>query len=811
MIDTFLRDLTFAWRTLWRRPLPTVAALICLALGLAASTVIFGLVHAVVLKPLPFEDPDELHLVWLHYRARGEDEVALSSKEALDVMEQAEGFDRTAGMIPWYYNLTGGAYPERVVGGRVSSGLFPLLGVEPVLGRGFTAEEQEQLAPVVVLSHGFWQRNHAGDESVLGRTVSIDDEPYTVIGVLPEDFRMPGLPAEIFVPLRLDRASPTPRRVRGVLVATRLGDGVTPDRAQSSLDALAADFEERFPDLYPADSGFGIHLTSLHEQLVGDVRPALFGLGLAVAVVLLIACGNVANLLLAQAAGRSREVALRVTLGARRRDLMRQLLTESVLLALLGGAAGVVVAYWGLQVVTTLDLGDVPRLETASLEPVVVLFALAVSLLTGVLFGLVPAAAASRPSLQGMLKEGSKSTASGGRRSLRNFLVAAEIALALVVLLVAGLALRSLQNLRDVDPGFRTDEVLTAQTFLSRARYPSPESRREFYRRVDERLQALPGVRSAGLVSHLPLGEVDLRGDVEVEGRQGLSDDEKVAAGFRMVTPGYFETLGIPLLRGRLFGSQDHAGAAGTVIVDEGLAERLWPGENPLGRRLKLLNSFDTDWRTVVGVVGQIRQQSLSADADVQLYVPYDQYAMPVVAMAVRTEGDPRTLARPLREAVARVDPLQSVDEVQTAEELVEGSLARSRFHTLLFGLFGGVALVLAAVGVYGLLAHAVVQRRGEIGIRMALGARPGNVLRQVVGEGLSLAGAGLAAGLVLAAILFYGLSRWLADIVVGVSVFDPVTFVAVPLILLVFALAASWLPARRATRVDPVAALQQE
>lgn len=813
MIDAFARDLTFAWRTLWKRPLPTVAALICLALGIAASTVIFGLVHAVVLEPLPFDDPDELHLVWLHYRARGEDEVALSSKEALDVMEQAEGFEDTAGMIPWYYNVTEGDYPERVVGGRVSANLFPLLGAEPYRGRTFSPEEQEQLAPVVVLSHAYWERNYAGDESVLGRTLSLEDEPYTIIGILSEDFQMPGLPASIFVPLRLDRSSPTPRRVRGVLVPARLADGVTAEKVQTSLDGIAADFEERFPDLYPADSGFGLHLTPLHEQLVGDVRPALFALALAVAVLLLIACGNVANLLLAQAAARSREVALRVTLGAQRRDLVRQLLTESVLLAVLGGVVGILLAYWGLRAVTVADLGlgEVPRLDRASLEPVVVAFALGISLLTGVLFGLVPALAASRPNLQGMLKEGSKSTASGGRRSLRNVLVAAEIALALVVLLMAGLALRSLEHLRDVDPGFRTDRVLLAQTFLSRARYPSPDSRRAFYRRIEEGLQVLPGVRAAGLVSHLPLGDVDLRGDVEVEGRQGLSDDEKVAAGFRMVTPGYFEAMGIPLRRGRAFGSQDHAEAPGTVIVDEKLAERLWPGDNPLGQRLKLLNSFDTDWRTVVGVVGRIRQQSLAADADMQLYVPFEQYALPIVAMVVHTEGEPYDLARSLRETVTRVDPLQSVDDVETAAERVEGSLGRTRFHTLLFSLFGGVALVLAAVGVYGLLAHAVAQRQGEIGIRMALGARPGNVLRQVVGEGLSLAGAGLAVGLVLAALLFYALSQWLADVVVGVSVFDPVTFVTVPLILLTLALVASWLPARRATRVDPVTALQQE
>lgn len=808
-----LRDLTFAWRTLWQRPLPTAAAIFCLAVGIAAVTVIFGLVRTVVLAPLAFDEPDELCFVWLHYRARDQEEVVMSSKEALDLMEQTTLFERTAGVIPWYYNLTGGDRPERVVAGRVSASLWPMLGAEPVAGRVFDEEEQEQLAPVVVLSWKAWQRRFGGDRAVVGRTLSIDENPYTVIGVLPEGFELPDIPAEIFVPLKLDRASPTPRQVRGVFLAGRLAPGVTAQQADAELAAVASSFAERFPDLYPADSGFGIHVTPFHEQLVGDVRPVLTALFVAVAVVLLIACGNVAGLLLAQAAGRGREIALRVALGARRRDLVQQLLTESVLLALLGGGGGVLLAFWGLRLVRSADLGawELPRIDGLALDGGILLFALAVSLSTGVLFGLAPALRASKPDLQQVLKESSKSTDAAGRRSLKNVLVAAEVALALVVLLLAGLTVRSLAHLEDVDPGFRTENVLTLQLFLARNRYPAPDDRRDFYRRLEERLAVLPGVESVGLVSHLPLGVVDLRGDLEVEGRETLREGEKIAAGFRMATPGYFATLGLPLREGRLFGPQDHAAAPPVVVVDEALARRLWPGESPLGKRLKLLNSFDEGFREVVGVVGQVRQQSLAAEADEQLYVPFEQYPLPVLAAAIHTRGEPGALIPAVRGAVASVDPLQPVDNVQTGEELLAGALARSRFHTFLFGFFGLVALVLSAVGVYSLLAQTVAERRREIGIRMALGARAADVVRQTVGQGLSLAAVGLVAGLAVAAALLWALSGWLADVVIGIPVLDLVTFVAVPLVLLALTLLASWLPARRATRVDPVTALRQE
>jgi putative ABC transport system permease protein len=808
-MEGLIRSLRLAWRSLWRRPLPTVAALLCLTVGLAAATVMYGVIQAVLLSPLPFDDPDELYFVWGHFRARGEDQVALSGKELEDLWEHRTGFAELAGFIPWYFNRTDGEEPERLSGGRISAAIFPLLGVEAVEGRVFTREEEEQRAPVALVSHRFWQERLGGAREALDKPLTLDDNTVTVIGVLPEDFRLPVVQrGSIWVPLQLN---PTvPRTVRGVYTVGRIEPGTSPAQTQAALDSVAAAFAAEHPDAYPGDSGWGLHATTIHEQLLGEFRPALYALFAAVGLVLAIACANVANLLLAQVAPRQREVALRVSLGARRGDLLRQLLIESVLLSLTGGAAGLLVAYWGLRVIAAIDLGwwQIPRIERVGVDPGVLAFALGASLLTGIAFGLLPALKASRPDLQGILKEGVKTVGAGRGQGLKRLLVAAEVALAVVVLVIAGLTVRSLRYLERVDPGFRTDGVLTAQLFLAPARYRAPADRVAFYQRLDERLAALPGVRAAGLVSHLPFGVVDLRGEVEVEGRD-LREGERPSAGFRMITSGYFEAMGITLTAGRHFDSRDHADALGVVIVDEALARRLWAGENPLEKRIRLVGTTDTDYRTVKGVVSSVRHQSLAAQADEQLYVPFAQYPHPVVGIALHAGGDPRALARPLREAVTAIDPLQPVGDLKTTGELLDGALARTRFHSVLFLLFAAAALVLAAVGVYGVLAQGVAERQGEIGVRMALGARPRDVLRQVLGEGMALTAAGLVAGLSAAVLLSASLAGWLAQLVVGVRVLDGPTFVGAPLVLLVLALLAIYLPARRATRVDPLTALR--
>ncbi|MEM7349982.1 MAG: ABC transporter permease [Acidobacteriota bacterium] len=807
-MTTLQRDLRFALRMLIRRPGLTVSAVLCLALGIGATTVIYSLVSAVVLRPLPYTEPERLFMIWGRFPQLGIPKTPASGQEFVDYQDQNQSFETLAGSITWNYNLTGGGEPQRLQGGRVSVGLFALLGAEAALGRTFVPEDETDNEHVVILSHRLWQNRFGADTDVIGRSVSLSEIPYTVVGVMPEGFRFLTGDPDLWVPLIVNTSYA--RHLRPVVVVGRLKPGVSWQQAQADMDAIAAGFQHDYPGVYPAGSGWGIGLVPIHEEIVGNVRPQLLALFGAVVLVLLIACANVANLLLVQAPVREREVALRTALGASRLAVVRQLLIESLVLAMVGGSLGLLLAYWGTNAVVAFDLGAMPRLEEVGIDWGILGFALAASVATGLLFGLAPALRASRIDLSEAIKEG-RSMAGIRRHPLLSLLVASEIALALVVLASAGLMIRTFYNLQQVDPGFRTQDVATLQVYLSPKSYPKGPQLMAFYRRLQEGLEGLPGSWTVGLISDLPLGFSDQRGEIFVEGRKPVPGAPDPEVGWRMINPDYFQAMGIPLLEGRSFNDLDHDQAPGVVIVGSALARRLWPDKNPIGQRLELKSSLFGGWRTVVGVVADVKDRGLAAGTSELLYVPYPQFRTRSLALVIHAAIDPMSATAAVREVIRTADPDLPVASIQTMDELVRMRMSRPRFNRLLFSLFSTVSLLLAAVGVYGVMAHSVAQRTREIGLRIALGARSKDVQKQVLRPALALTLLGVTLGLAMALLLASVFSEWLPYMLYGVGAADPLSFGVIVLLLIAWALAASYLPARRATRIDPMVALREE
>ena len=811
LLETVAQDVRYGLRTLARAPGFTVAAVLALALGIGATTAIFSVVDAVLLRPLPYDHPDRLAVVL----TRGTGPVAPGN--FVDWRRDASSFDRMGAAESWGTNLGGEGRPEHVEGVRVTSDIFPLLGVRPQLGRIFTPDEdQPGKAQVVVLGHRLWQRRFGGDASVVGRSITLDGVPHVVVGVMPRGFEFPpfwATGAEVWAPLPLaDRAgSHTGQSLR---TFARLAPGASLERARAEMATITGRMEKEYPG-----TNRNVVVRTLDDIVVGDVRSALLILLGAVAFVLLIACANVAHMLLARASARHKEVALRAALGASRARVIRQLLTESIVLAAIGAVAGVALAAATLRALIAISPGNLPRLETAGLDGRVLAVTLLVSLVTGITFGLVPAVQASRFDLTGSLREGEPgSTVGAGRHRLRRLLMASELALALVLLVGAGLMIRTFVALRRFDPGFDPRRVVSAVVSLSGSRAEEPARRLAFYDEVLGRVRALPGVVAASAINHLPLA-----GDVwgfpfHVEGRPPDPPGESPSASFRVVLPGYFRTMGLPLLRGRDFTDDDRLGAPGTIIVNEWLAERFWPGADPIGKRLTLgAGDKDPEWLTVVGVAHNAARGKWAAAPDEEMYLPLRQNRLYLerqggpfsyLTLVVRTTtDDPAALAPSLRTAVWDVDGNVAVSELQTMEEVVARATASPRFYLLLLGSFAAAALALAAVGIYGVMSYAVARRRNEIGIRMALGAQPGDVLRLVMREAVTVAAVGGAVGLVVAALL----SRLMGGLLYGVGAMDPVTFAGVCAVLTTVALAATYVPARRAVRVDPLAALRAE
>jgi putative ABC transport system permease protein len=820
-METLVTDVRYAVRMLRKSPGFAAVAVTALALGIGANTAIFSVVNAVLLSPLPYAEPGQLVVLTNEFQKLGFQNVNVSVPEYRDYLEQGGVFEGATAIYPVNINLTGVDEPERIQAMIVSPSFFDVLGVAPELGRTFQKEDEHPgIAEVAVISHGLWQRRFGGDPGVLGRRLRLDDDDFTVVGVMPAEFRHPGstpTEVEIWVPSGFSATpfDPPARkdRILNSLVA-RLAAGATPELAQRSMDLVAARLQEQHPDSYPADAGFGVRVAPLHDTLVGNVRPALLVLLGAVGLVLLIACANVANLLLARAAARQKEVAVRLALGAGRARLVRQFLTESVLLALAGGALGLVLALWGIDALLALSPPNIPGLGGVGVDGAVLAFTLATSLLTGVAFGIVPALQTTESGLHESLKEGGRSATGARRNRLSGIFVVSEFALALVLLIGAGLLIRSFWRLQEVAPGFDPRNVLTAEVWLptpnqpDRGRYFAPEKKVAFARQLLERVRALPGVEYAGLTTGLPLGSNLSSGLFTAEGRETLGLEGSARGEARRVTPDYFRAMGIPLLSGRAFTESDDRVPASVAVVGERLARRIWPGEDPLGKRLKLGGPTSTaPWLTVVGVVGDVKSRGMDVETPLQIYIPFFSEPNLYMALAARTNSDPAALTRVVAEEARAIDGDQPVYNVRTMEQALAVSTAQRRFSTLLLGIFAGVALVLAAVGIYGVMAYAVSQRTREIGVRMALGARPGHILRLVVGGGMAMALAGVAAGLAAA----FALTRVMAGLLFDVSATDPLVFGAISILLVGVALLACYVPARRAARVDPLVALRTE
>jgi putative ABC transport system permease protein len=795
-VETLLQDLRYGLRSFAKNPGFTAVAVIVLALGIGANTAIFSVVNGVLLRPLPYKDSGRL----LSVRELSPKGIAIpvSPGNFLDWRRQAKSVELAAYQsVP--VNLTGAGEPARLRETRASASLFPILGVAPMLGRAFLAEEdQESRRFEVLLSYGLWKTRFGGDPTLLGKTLTLDGNPHTVIGVMPRSFAFPER-SDLWVPMAFRGNEINAHGAKYLGAIGRLAGGATLEQARAEMGTIARDLEKQFP----GNKGWGVGLVPLLEARVSRVKTSLWVLIGAVGLVLLIACANVANLLLARGAARQKEVAIRRALGAARIRMIRQLLTESLLLALLGGVLGLAVGWAGVQLLISISPGNIPRLGEVGLDAQAMLYAAGVVLLTGVIFGLAPALQLSKVELSETLKEGGRTGDADPRSRARSLLVVSEVALALVLLAGSGLLIRSFLRLQNVDLGFHPANILTMSIAVSDSRYKTNQEQAAFFHQVLDGVSTLPGVRNAGAATFLPL-DLDFVFDVQKPGH--TAENEGITSNYFAISPSYFQAMGIPVVKGRVFSDQDNAQGPRVAIINETLARRLFPDEDPIGQRVYITNG-PLQWNEVVGVVGDTKQRSLDTPAPPQIYEPYPQHTWSWMSLVVRTSGDPLSLAGAVRQQVAAVDKDQPVADIRSMEEIVAQSVGQQRFSLLLLSVFAGLALVLAAVGIYGVMAYSVTQRTREIGIRMALGAKPGDVLRLIVGKGMVLALAGVAAGVAGA----LALSRFLASLLFEVRPNDPVTFALVSAVLVAVALAASYLPARRAMKVDPLVALRYE
>jgi putative ABC transport system permease protein len=809
-METLRKDLLYALRMLARNPGFAAIAVLALALGIGANTAIFSVINAVLLKPLPYNNPDQLVKIWGQFEGIGipGNRNWISAPEFEDIRRMNRSFSRVAAIGDADFNLTGLGQPERLSAATVSPEFFPLLGVQAQIGRVFLPEEGERgKDAVVVLGHGLWQRRFGSDPRIVGSKIEINGHAYTVDGVMPAWFQYPPR-VDIWAPEVFTNDELSSRGNHSFEMLARIKPGLSPEQVRSDVDAVGNKIVDQARQYPYRRFNFKVLTSPLLEEYVGDIRTPLWILMGAVGIVLLIACANVANLLLVRASAREREIAVRTALGASRGRLIRQLLTESTLLAFLGGIAGIIFAWWGLRALIAVGQQSFPRLAAAQMDFWVLAFTLLVSIGTGVLFGIVPALQSARAVTHDALKEGGRSgTASAGSQRLRSALVVAEIALSLILLVGAGLLLKSFARLMDVDPGFRPAGVLTMRLALPEQRYAKPEQIRNFYRNVLDRVTKVPGVQSAGAISTLPLTGNN-SGTTTVDSRVVSGPDASPEADRRNVLPGFFEAMGVGLIRGRYFDDRDNETTAPVAIIDESMAQTYWPNENPIGQRLKLGGQQSTaPWMRIVGVVNHVHYRTLEAKSRVEVYFPHAQRPYSDMALVIKTAGDALALAPSIQRQVLAVDPDQPVYKVATMQQLMADSVARSRLSMLLLAVFAAAALLLAAVGIYGIVAYTVAQRLHEMGIRMALGASRFDLIRLVLAQSLRTALIGIAVGLVGAAFL----TRFLSSLLFSVRAADPVTFTLVALGLVAITLLASYVPARRATSVDPMNALRVE
>ena len=814
----FVRNLRHAARLLLTSPGFTIAAVVTLALGIGANTAIFSLIKAVMLQPLPYGNPQELVMVW--NAARRNEATWLSDRELLSYREESRSFAQLAAYVETAANLTGGQDPERVRAAAVTANIFDTLGVTPLLGRSFAAGEDEPGAePSVILSQALWQRRFGGAPDIIGRVLSIGGRPHTVVGVMPASVRLPvdyraTRPTELWFPLSIDRANPGQWGSRSNFLVGRLASGVDPASATSELEVIARRWISAG---FVKDSGdFGLFRSAIpvEEFVTGDVRRPLLVLLAAVGVVLLVACANVVNLLLARADARRREIAVRTALGARRGDLIRQLLTESVLLASVGGLAGLGLARAAMQILSALRPAGLPRVEDAAIDPVALAFTAGLSITIGLLFGLLPAIQLARTSVTAVLNESGRSGAHGKVRHLvRRGLVVAQLAFSVVLVVGAALLLRTLFALNRIDLGFNPDRVLTAQVQLTPADYPNDEDVIGFYRQVLERLENSPGIEAVGAVRMLPLVRTIGDWSITIEGRPLASPNENPNADYQSATPGYFRTIGMSLVRGRLLTSADREDTPLVVVINDTMAARYWPGQDALGKRFQMGGTGTTrPPMTIVGIVRTSRHNAVVEEPRAEMYLPHAQLPRSLggsgrsLTIVIKTEGDPLTAISPLREIVRSMDRNLPLADVRTMDDVTAVALAAPRFAAWLLGLFAVLALTLAAIGTYATVSLLVTERAHEIGIRMALGAERSTILGSVIGEGLALAALGVAIGIIGALLV----ARALETLLYGVERLDLATFTLVPIVLVVVAVLASLTPALRAASLDPARALRQ-
>ncbi len=819
-MEALKQDLSYGIRILFKNPGFTAVAVLSLAIGIGANSAIFSVTNALLLRPLPYRDGDRLAILWNRSPGLNIEQDWFSPGQYLDVKTQNTVFEQVAISIGGSFNMTGHGGAEHVDGARISSSFFPLLGATSAIGRVLLPEEDEPGKPATtILTHGFWQRRFGSDPEIVGKTLTLNGNNLTIVGVMSAGFSwnkevMPAVNgierADLLLPLPMSESARANRGNEDFNIFARLKPGITVAQAQAEMDVIAGRMKEQYPANYPPEGGLTISVVPLLEQVVGDIGdalPVLFG---AVAFVLLIASANVANLLLARAASRRKEIAIRTAVGAGRVRILRQLLTESVLLALMGGAVGLVIALLAVKLLRVFGPENIPRLNEVGVDSRVIVFTFAISLLTGIVFGLAPALRASRVDLHETLKEGGRSSGggAGGRGHLhsRKLLVISEVALSLVLLIGAGLLVRSYQQILNSGQGFNPHNVLSMRLLLPAARYPTPGSITSFHKRAGERIRALPGVESVAPTYSLPMSTVALAWEpIIIEGYTPRTPHESIISNVRIVGPEYFRTMGVPLVDGRLFDDRDRKGEPETVIVDEALAERFWPNESPMGKRMKRGGS-DT-WRTVVGVISDAKEYSSEKEPPIAVYYPFEQIAARNIYLVVRTTPDPTQMAGAITKEIQTVDSELAVFDVNSMEERLYHFLARRRFSMLLLGGFAVVALMLAAIGIYGVMSYSVNQRTHEIGIRMALGAQRINILRLVIRQAIILVSFGISIGLAGA----LALTRVMSSLLYGVSATDRFTLIAVSVILGSIALLAGYIPALKATKVDPMVALRCE
>jgi len=817
------RDLRYALRALAKSPGFAVAAILSLAIGIGANTAIFSIMSALLLRPLPYQDSERLVILWNTSPGLGITHDWFSTAQYFDIKNNHHGFEQVACAVGGSYNLTGDGDPERVGVTRVSYELLPMLGAKAYLGRLFTEEDDKAGSPqIAILTYGMWARRYGSDPKMVGRHIIINSHLYQVVGDLPRTFTLPHevLPTlestnqnEILIPMRF---GPNPTEDRGhedYNIVGKLRPGVSLEQARAEMDTITARLRQAHPEVYPPNGRLTFIILPLLEQVVGNVRHTLWLLLGAVGCVLLIACANVANLMLSRALARQREIAVRTAVGATATRIIRQLLTESVLLAVCGGGLGIIFALISVHWTRILGPSSVPRLGDVGIRADALLFTLLISVASGILFGLAPALRVASVNLLSTLKDSERGSAGasamwGRGNNLRRLLVIGELAMSVVVLIVAGLLLRSFARLQQVDPGFNPSNVLTLELTMSGDKYKDPQVLRSSFHELWQRLERLPGVVSAGGISSLPLSESYAWGPINVEGHVLPPGAKFLNADERVVNGHYFETMQIPLLKGRFFSDQDTADKPRVLLVDEYMAQQLWPNEDPLGKRISFGDLAATpEWATVIGVVGRVKQYALDADSRMALYISEDQYIARAMNIALRTNTDPASMASAVNHELHELDHDLPTYRVITMDQRIAESLSRRRFTTVLLALFAGLALALATVGIYGVMAYLVSQGTREIGIRMALGATQPAILRMVIRQGLALALCGVGIGLI-AALAF---ARLVSGLLFGVRSTDPVTFGAIAILLTGVALLASYIPARRAARIDPMISLRCE